>query len=94
MAVPKRKTSNSRKGMRRSHHAIGQINIAFDSITGEAKLPHHMSVDGYYKGKKIIVEKPKNEKVVASASSEAKAEEETKAVQQVENNVDVSKESK
>jgi large subunit ribosomal protein L32 len=58
MAVPKRKTSVSKRNMRRSHHALEVINIVTDSKTGEQKLPHHLSLtDGYYKGKQIFVPK-------------------------------------
>ena len=58
MAVPKRKTSPSRRNMRRSHHALDEINIVTDSKTGEQKLSHHLSLtDGYYKGKQIFVPK-------------------------------------
>jgi ribosomal protein L32 len=42
--------------MRRSHHALDEINIVMDSKTGEPKLPHRISLtDGYYKGKQIFV---------------------------------------
>lgn len=55
MAVPKKKTSKSRKNMRRSHHALKQINVVFDETTGEPKLPHHISLnDGYYKGRQVV----------------------------------------
>ncbi len=55
MAVPKKKTSKSRRNMRRSHHAIAKINVIVDSETGEYKLPHHMNVkDGIYNGKQIL----------------------------------------
>lgn len=58
MAVPKRKTSPSRRNMRRSHHALEQTNIVTDSKTGEPKLPHHVSLtDGYYKGKRVVLPK-------------------------------------
>lgn len=56
MAVPKRKTSKSRRNMRRSHHALGKVNVVEDSTTGELKLPHHISLDGYYNGRQVIVE--------------------------------------
>jgi large subunit ribosomal protein L32 len=59
MAVPKRKTSTSKRNMRRSHHSLSPINIVTDSTTGEYTLPHHISLtDGYYKGKQVIA--PKN----------------------------------
>ena len=55
MAVPKKKTSKSRRNMRRSHHAIDKQNIIVDSHSGEYTLPHRMClVDGTYKGKQII----------------------------------------
>ena len=61
MAVPKRKTSTSKRNMRRSHDAIKNINVVIDSKTGEYKLPHHVSLkDGFYKGKQVL--KPKAEK--------------------------------
>ena len=58
MAVPKRKTTPSKRNMRRSHHALGEANIVEDSKTGEPKLSHHLSLtDGYYKGKQVFVPK-------------------------------------
>ena len=55
MAVPKRKTSISKKKMRRSHHRISSINIVEDKKSGEYKLPHHVDLkSGYYNGKKIL----------------------------------------
>ncbi|MDF2964843.1 MAG: rpmF [Rickettsiaceae bacterium] len=55
MAVPKKKTSKSRRNMRRSHHGIGRINVIVDSQTGEYKLPHHMSIkDGTYNGRQVL----------------------------------------
>jgi len=57
MAVPKRKTSTSKRNMRRAHHAIKKINVVVDATTGEYKLPHHISLtDGFYKGKKVITD--------------------------------------
>lgn len=58
MAVPKRKTSQSKKGMRRSHHTLKQVHLAIDPESGEKKLRHHISLkDGTYRGKQILVEK-------------------------------------
>ena len=55
MAVPKRKTSISRKKMRRSHHKLSSINIVEDKKSGEYKLSHHIDLkSGYYNGKKIL----------------------------------------
>lgn len=58
MAVPKRKTTKSKRGMRRSHHALSKINIVVDQESGEFKLPHHMSMkDGTYKGREVLDKK-------------------------------------
>ncbi|WPY00916.1 50S ribosomal protein L32 [Candidatus Trichorickettsia mobilis] len=58
MAVPKKKTSKSRRNMRRAHHALGKINVVVDSRTGEYKLPHHMSlIDGTYNERLVIAKK-------------------------------------
>ena len=55
MAVPKRKTSISKKKMRRSHHRLSSHNIIEDKKSGEYKLSHHVDLkSGYYKGKKIL----------------------------------------
>ena len=55
MAVPKRKTSVSRKKMRRSHHRLSSVNIIEVKKSGEYKLSHHVDLkSGYYNGKKIL----------------------------------------
>lgn len=55
MAVPKKKTSKSKRNMRRSHHALNKINVIIDSETGEYRLPHHMlSKDGTYNGRQVL----------------------------------------
>jgi large subunit ribosomal protein L32 len=58
MAVPKKKTSKSRRNMRRSHLAIGKVNVVTDSQSGEYKLPHHIcAFDGTYKNRQIVIKK-------------------------------------
>ena len=55
MAVPKRKTSKSRRNKRRSHHRISSINIIEDKKTGEFRLSHHIDLKtGQYNGKQIL----------------------------------------
>ncbi len=61
MAVPKKKTSTSRRNNRRSHHALKGITVVENKETGEFQLPHCMSVDGFYKGRRIV--EPKAAKV-------------------------------
>lgn len=57
MAVPKKKTSPSRRNMRRAHHALSKTNVVENQTTGEYSLPHHISPDGYYRGKQVIVKR-------------------------------------
>jgi large subunit ribosomal protein L32 len=56
MAVQQNKKSRSRRDMRRSHDALGLPTLSVDSITGETHRRHHMTADGYYRGRKIIDE--------------------------------------
>lgn len=56
MAVPKKKTSKSRRNMRRSHHGLDKINVIVDKETGEYKLPHHLS-EGKYNNRQIVIAK-------------------------------------
>ena len=62
MAVPKRKTTPSKRNMRRSHHRAGTQLFAEDKKSGELRRPHHMDIStGMYRGKQIIVKKVKEE---------------------------------
>ncbi len=54
MAVQKSKKSPSRRGMRRSHDALRGPTLSIDSTSGETHLRHHVTPDGYYKGRKVI----------------------------------------
>ena len=54
MAVQKSKVSRSRKGKRRSHHKIKEFSLSKDKVTGEKHLRHHATLDGFYKGNKVI----------------------------------------
>lgn len=66
MAVPKKKTSKSRRDMRRSHLALSKVNVVVDSQTGEYKLPHHVSlVDGTYNNRQVVNAKINTEEEVA-----------------------------
>tara|TARA_B100000989_G_scaffold253517_1_gene201961 strand:- start:62 stop:250 length:189 start_codon:yes stop_codon:yes gene_type:complete len=61
MAVPKRKTSVSKRNMRRSHNSLKNINIIFDKDSGEPRLQHKIDISsGTYKGRKIFVKKSEN----------------------------------
>ena len=54
MAVQKSRVSPSRKGMRRAHDALSAKQLSTDPTTGETHLRHHVTADGYYRGKKVI----------------------------------------
>jgi len=55
MAVPKRKTSKSKRNKRRSHHKISSLNIIEDKKSGEFRLSHHIDLKtGIYNGKQIL----------------------------------------
>ncbi len=55
MAVPKRRTSKSKRDMRRAHQKIEATALTACSQCGERKLPHHVCPNcGTYKGRTII----------------------------------------
>lgn len=55
MAVPKRKTTQSKRNMRRSHHALTATNWVEDSNTGETKRRHHIDLKtGMYRGRQVL----------------------------------------
>jgi len=55
MAVPKRKTTKSRSGKRRSHHALNPKNVIEDKKSGEYRLSHHLDLKtGFYKGRQVL----------------------------------------
>ena len=55
MAVPKRKTTPSRSGKRRSHISVSSKNIIEDKKSGEYRLSHHLDLKtGMYKGRQVL----------------------------------------
>jgi large subunit ribosomal protein L32 len=57
MAVQKSRKSRSRRGMHRSHSALSATALSIDMATGETHRRHHVSPEGYYKGRQVIVKK-------------------------------------
>ena len=55
MAVQKNRKTRSRRGMRRSHDALGTSTLSVDATTGETHRRHHVTPDGYYQGREVIV---------------------------------------
>ena len=58
MAVPRKKTSKSRRDMRRSHLSITPVNVVACPNCGESKLPHHVCKNcGVYNGRQVLKDK-------------------------------------
>ena len=57
MAVQKSKVTRSRRGQRRSHDALTNPALSEDPTTGETHRRHHVTADGFYKGRKVIQDK-------------------------------------
>lgn len=54
MAVQQRRKTPSRRGMRRAHDALAKPALSIESTTGEVHRRHHISADGFYRGRKVI----------------------------------------
>lgn len=67
MAVQKSRVTRSRRGMRRSHDGLTAATLSTETATGETHRRHHVSKDGYYRGREIVKAKAVSE----DASDEA-----------------------
>jgi large subunit ribosomal protein L32 len=54
MAVPQNRKTRSKRDMRRSHDAITGKTLSIEPTSGETHLRHHVSPDGYYRGRKVV----------------------------------------
>ncbi|MEX0900158.1 MAG: 50S ribosomal protein L32 [Gammaproteobacteria bacterium] len=54
MAVQKSRRTRSTRGMRRSHDALTGPTLSVDKTSGETHVRHHVTPDGYYRGKKVM----------------------------------------
>jgi large subunit ribosomal protein L32 len=54
MAVQKSRKTPSRRGMRRSHDALRAPTLSVDGTTGETHRRHHVTADGYYRGRRVF----------------------------------------
>lgn len=54
MAVQKSRKTRSKRGMRRAHDALTESTVSTDSVTGERHLRHHVTADGFYRGRKVV----------------------------------------
>lgn len=54
MAVQQNKKSPSKRGMHRAHYSLSEPGTAIEPTTGEVHLRHHISPNGYYRGRKVL----------------------------------------
>ncbi|BBA36641.1 50S ribosomal protein L32 [Methylocaldum marinum] len=57
MAVQQNRKTRSKRGMRRAHDALKANALSIEPTTGETHLRHHVSPDGYYRGRKVVASK-------------------------------------
>lgn len=57
MAVQKSKVTRSRRGQRRSHDSLQKPTLSIEATTGETHRRHHVSADGYYRGRQVLEDK-------------------------------------
>lgn len=55
MAVQQNRKTRSKRGMRRAHDSLKNPTLSVDSTTGETHLRHHVTADGYYRGRQVVV---------------------------------------
>ncbi len=54
MAVQKSKVTRARRGKRRSHDSLKEAALSIEPTTGETHRRHHVSADGFYRGKEVL----------------------------------------
>jgi large subunit ribosomal protein L32 len=57
MAVQQNRKTRSKRGMRRSHDALSAATLSIEPTTGEIHRRHHVSPDGFYRGRKVVAGK-------------------------------------
>ncbi|MES1944321.1 50S ribosomal protein L32 [Salinisphaera sp. PC39] len=54
MAVQQNRKTRSKRGKRRSHDALSGPTLSIDATTGETHRRHHVTRDGYYRGRRVV----------------------------------------
>jgi large subunit ribosomal protein L32 len=54
MAVQQNRKTRSKRGMRRAHDALTGPTLSVDPVSGETHRRHHLTADGYYRGRKVL----------------------------------------
>ncbi len=57
MAVQQNRKTPSKRGMRRAHDGLTGPTLSVDPTSGELHRRHHVTADGYYRGKKVVAER-------------------------------------
>ena len=60
MAVQKSRKTPSKRGMRRAHDALTGPTLSVDKSSGETHRRHHVSKDGFYRGKRVVATRQKD----------------------------------
>jgi large subunit ribosomal protein L32 len=60
MAVQKDRKTPSKRGMRRSHDALSGPTVSVDKTSGESHQRHHVTKDGFYRGKRVVASRSKD----------------------------------
>ncbi|MGF1525923.1 MAG: 50S ribosomal protein L32 [Candidatus Competibacterales bacterium] len=55
MAVQQNRKTRAKRGMRRSHDALKGPTLSVDPTSGETHLRHHVTPDGFYRGRRVVV---------------------------------------
>lgn len=61
MAVQQNRKTSSKRGMRRAHDALAKPTLSIDGKTGETHRRHHITPDGFYRGRQVVVTKEESE---------------------------------
>lgn len=61
MAVQKNRKTRSKRDMRRAHDALTAATLSTDPTTGERHRRHHVTEDGYYRGRQVVVKPDESE---------------------------------
>ncbi len=54
MAVQQNRKTRSKRGMRRAHDSLTASAVSVDSASGETHRRHHITKDGFYRGRQVI----------------------------------------
>lgn len=55
MAVQQNRKTPSKRGMRRAHDKLKSPTLSIEPTTGQVHRRHHVSPDGYYRGRQVII---------------------------------------